>query len=89
MKDSKKIKEFKEYVWSFYQPNEMYGEFFEHNLTKEELDKAVKQRTSAKVKKNFPFEGDSIDREIVRDIMFHNRGKTEGLEYNLKKLGAI
>ncbi len=75
------IQEFTEYVWKFYAPNEMYGEFFENNLTKEELAKAIKTRIK---NAELEFYGDSIDREIVRDIMLRNRGVT-GLEYDLSK----
>jgi len=79
---SNKTQEFIDYIWSFYAPNDLYGEFFNNTLTKEEVIKAVKIR---KANKKLPFDGDSLDREIVRDIMFYNRGKKDGLEYDLKE----
>lgn len=82
MAKSNKTQEFIDYVWSFYAPNDLYGEFFNNTLTKEEIIKAVNIR---KANKKLPFEGDSLDREIVRDIMFYNRGKKDDLEYDLKE----
>lgn len=82
MARSNKKQEFIDYVWSFYAPNDLYGDFFENTLTKEEIVKALKIRLA---NKKLAFDGDSMDREIVRDIMFYNRGKTTGLEYDMKK----
>lgn len=83
---NKKTLEFIEYVWSFYAPNDLYGSFFDNTLTKDEVVKAVEMR-----KKNtdkLSFDGDSMDREIVRDIMFYNRGKKKGLEYDISSFVA-
>lgn len=60
------------YVLSFYGPNEIYGSFFEHSLTQTEVEEAVKQRLE---NKSIPFVGDSMDRELVRDIILKNREK--------------
>lgn len=60
---------FAEYVWSFYGPNKIHGDFFGHTLTKAELLLAVNERA-----KSPHFDGDSIDREAVRDLMtFHRK----------------
>lgn len=79
MKTSKKTQDFIEYVWSFYAPNDLYGRFFDNNPTKEEIIKAIEIR---KTNKKLEFDGDSIDREIVRDIMLYNRGARD-LEYDM------
>ena len=65
-------KEFEDYCFEFYGPKEMYGDFFDHSLTREELRLAIKLRLS---NKEFGFDGDSLDREIVRDILLAVRGK--------------
>ena len=66
-------KEFFDYCWEFYKPNGIYGEtFFNNTLTKEELKRAITIRTrivSSTAMGNFHFEGDTTDREIVRDIL--------------------
>lgn len=58
------------YVLSFYGPSQIYGDFFHHSLTLAEVQTAVSQRLE---NKSLPFVGDSIDREIVRDIILKNR----------------
>lgn len=60
--------EFAKYVWSFYAPGQLYGAYFNNNLTKKELIVAV-----AKQVQLCNFEGDSFDREAVRDLMLSNR----------------
>ena len=61
---------FLSYCWEFYGPEGIYGHFFDHNLTLDELKQALK------VRKIFPnFEGDSIDRELIRDVILVLRGK--------------
>lgn len=59
---------FQNYVWEFYKPNGIYGDFFGHTLTYGELEEAVTRRM-----KSSHFEGDSVDREKVRDIMIEAR----------------
>jgi hypothetical protein len=66
------LKDFVDYCWSFYGPHQLYGEYFDHNMTKPELTAACKERM--KDKKNWG-DGDSFDREAVRDIMLKKRGK--------------
>ena len=74
-------KRFLEYVFSFYGPNEMYGDFFKNTLTKQELFAAINlfQRKGGKT-----FLGDTFDREIVRDILLTMRG-VDITEYNVSK----
>lgn len=69
----KKVEDFVNYCWQFYAPNEIYGDFFENNLTKDELRLAVNLRVR-KATIKFKFEGDTFDREIVRDILRASRG---------------
>jgi hypothetical protein len=88
MSSKKSIESFQEYVWSFYGQGELYGDFFDNNLTREELYRAVAIRLNMNQEK-LSFAGDTLDREIVRDIMLYNRGKHTGLEYDLKKLGVV
>lgn len=76
-----KKNEFFDYVWSFYGPMQIYGDFFDNNLTADELHNAIKIR---KQYKGFKFHSDSIDREMVRDIIFFLRGKKTDLEYDVK-----
>lgn len=77
---AKELKEFKAYVWSFYGPKGHYGEFFDYKLTKKEIDSALVLMLSHP---KFNFEGDSFDREILRDILLYARGIET--EYDVKK----
>jgi|TARA_E500000178_G_scaffold330195_1_gene361876 hypothetical protein len=79
---NEKIENFKNYVWSFYGKDQgIYKDFFNNNLTIKEVEKAIKIRIS-KMKLNF--DGDSIDREIVRDIIFKMRDPKAKTEHILK-----
>ena len=69
-------KEFFDYCWEFYKPNGIYGKtFFNNTLTKKELKRAITIRTrivsitAGDPHLKIPFEGDTTDREIVRDIL--------------------
>lgn len=65
------IKEFVNYVFEFYGPNGIYADFFKGTaVTKAEIRKATKIRQGTG-----QFEGDSFDREAVRDIMLAARGQ--------------
>lgn len=55
---------FIEYCWKFYAPKEIYGRFFENKLTLKQLSAACDLRMTSP-----NFDGDSIDREVVRDIL--------------------
>jgi hypothetical protein len=69
MSDHEKV--FFDYCWSFYGPHEIYGHFFNHNLQSSELIQAIAIR---KVFALPVFQGDTIDRELVRDILSAMRG---------------
>ena len=76
------VNEFIEYMCMFYLTNQIYGEFFNHNLTKGEITLAVHMYIAAckKLYKGNPYAGycgDTFDREKVRDLLLHFRGETE------------
>ncbi len=56
---------FADYVWSFYGPHQIYGKFFGHRLKREDLFKAVRIRM-----RDPNYDGDSFDREKVKEILF-------------------
>ena len=61
-----KIREFVNYVFEFYKPNGIYGETFKHKLDVESIYFATAIRLQ---NRDITFSGDSLDREIVRDIL--------------------
>ena len=65
---------FADYCWDFYGPGHLYGHFFDDNLTRQELNVAVVARM-----KHDLFEGDTIDREAVRDLLLEARNKPTSL----------
>jgi len=74
-----KIEEFKDYVWSFYgEDGGIYKDFFNNNLKIQEVEKAIEIRLAIT---DLVFVGDSIDREIVRDIIFKLRNPALHVEY--------
>ena len=82
--DIDEIENFKNYIWSFYGKDKgIYKHFFDNNLTMEEVEKAIKIRLS-KIK--LQFSGDSIDREIVRDIMLKLREPNADTEHKFINL---
>jgi hypothetical protein len=62
--------DFFRYCWSFYGPNEIYGEFFGHTLTARKLWRAVRKQAALST-----FCGDSFDREAVRNILLQDQPK--------------
>ncbi len=64
-------KDFADYCWEFYAPHAMYGHFFNHTLTRSELNLAVSLRI---VGGGEAFGADSLDREAVRDLILNARG---------------
>ena len=62
---------FVNYMMSFYSnaPDSIYPEL---DFDESEIRKALNTRLTRK-KYELPFEGDSVDREIVRDIVLQNR----------------
>jgi len=78
------VREFQEYVFSFYGKDGIYGQdYFEGGATTEEILLATNQYLSFCAKNpNFWGQGDTMDREIVRDIILYHRGeKIDGLEH--------
>ena len=86
-------KKFTGYVWHYYKPKGMFGDFFNHTLTKEEVLKGIEQYKATHPKKWG--EGDTVDREWVRDIMIKNRDPKaltehhDNPEWHYKVLGMI
>lgn len=61
--------DFAQYVYSFYGQNGLYSDFFKTPVTMERIDRATQTRQNHPKLRNIPFDGDSYDRELVRDIM--------------------
>tara|TARA_R110002096_G_scaffold183236_1_gene361206 strand:+ start:78 stop:365 length:288 start_codon:yes stop_codon:yes gene_type:complete len=75
------ISNFRSYVYSFYGKDEgIYKHFFNNNLTWREIKKATEIRLSSNMK--LEFHGDSVDRELVRDILFKLRDPEIETEHN-------
>jgi len=68
----KDYKNFIDYVYEFYGK----GKIYDMNATKEKIALATMMRLNKPENKKLPFNGDSIDRELVRDILIN--------EFNLK-----
>ena len=84
MIDPRIDKEFFNYCWSFYGKGGLYSkDFFNDTLTEQELNNAIIVRVFFPTEhiKRFHYEGDSTDREIVRDIMLLARNKNEITEH--------
>ena len=80
--NKKEIEDFKKYVWSFYGRGEgIYKDFFDDNLKIEEVEKAIEIRLS---NMKLEFDGDSVDREIIRDIIFKMRDPQAKTEHEFK-----
>ena len=62
---------FRGYVWHYYKPTGIYGDFFDHTLTKAEVTAAIEQYRAEHPERWG--NGDSVDREWVRDTMIKNR----------------
>ena len=63
---------FVDYVMSFYsnRPDSIYPEL---DFTEDEVYKALATRLTRKKYEETPFGGDSVDREIVRDVVLEER----------------
>jgi hypothetical protein len=59
--------DFIDYVMSFYGP----GEIYDMGATRREVEIAIGIRLG---KPEIPFDGDSVDREMIRDIILEMRG---------------
>lgn len=76
-----KTKEFVEYVYGFYGKEKgLYRDFFGSGVTRQEIKRALAVRLE---NKKIPFDGDTIDREIVRDIILARRA-LRTLEHNVE-----
>ena len=62
---SRKVDEFADYMVDFYGPNGVW-DFFDYKLTREQ---ALRGLAIYLLDGSTPFEGDSVDREMVRDIL--------------------
>lgn len=70
-----KRNEFIEYCLCFYGENGLYPEFFNQcPLSIDDLNRALDLRL---VWKEVPFCGDTLDRELIRDILFVLKGKAK------------
>lgn len=80
---AEEVSEFKEYVFEYYGKDGMWEEFFPPlGAAKGEINLAVKEYLDYSAGNTDQWGGgDTFDREIVRDIMFFNRGTKTGLEY--------
>jgi hypothetical protein len=79
----KDVSEFKEYVFEHYGKDGVWEEFFPPlGASKGEINLAIKEYLDYSKSNTEQWGcGDTFDREIVRDMMFHNRGKKTDLEY--------
>jgi len=69
------MNEFIAYCESFYGPTGLYAEFFAASpLTHEDFVHATEALVRLRRKQNVPFEGDSFDRETLRDILLAAKG---------------
>ena len=70
---------FPEYVLDFYGPGKIYDQGF----TMIEIKQAIKIRKAHPNLKKMPFDADSFDRELVRDIVLKMRDPNADTEYNV------
>lgn len=73
------IKEFPQYVSSFYGRNGLY----DYGFSLDEILKAIEIRKQHPNLADVPFDGDSFDREFVRDIVFKMRDANADTEYDV------
>ncbi len=74
------IKKFIAYIFTCYGPKGEFVKFFGDSLTVGEVEIAVKKRLELT---QIEFDGDSFDRELVRDILFIMRDRANEVE-NIK-----
>ena len=78
--------EFVDYVWGFYGKDGIYESFFRENpITKSYLVKVIERYAAI----NPNFEGDSADRETIREIMALERGIYGGIYIDHLKMVAV
>ncbi len=73
------ITEFPDYVMTFYGA----GGLYDQNFTLSEIIEAIEVRKDHPNLKNIPFDGDSFDRELVRDIVLKKRDPKAEIEYDV------
>lgn len=73
--------DFAQYVYSFYGQNGLYSGFFKTPVTLERIEQATLTRQSHPKFKDIPFDGDSYDRELVRDIMLREENPVATTEH--------
>ena len=73
------ISQFPQYVMDFYGP----GGIYDQNFTLTEITEAIEIRKTHPKLTNIPFDGDSMDREMVRDIVLKKRDPNAEIEYNV------
>ena len=71
MPSVQEINDFIVYVCSFYLPGQIYGHFFNHTLTTDEVKTAVAWHIKSR---GGVLYGDTIDREAVRDRLLSDKG---------------
>lgn len=63
------------YCEGFYGPEGLYAKFFEKApLTRADFEQGVRLLLDLRYKQRIPFEGDSMDREVLRDILLVAKG---------------
>ena len=71
----KNLKVFTNYVFQFYGPNGLYAHYFQNRVTKAKILAATK----ALIASGADFQGDSFDREKVREILLTMDKNARGL----------
>jgi len=79
--DCTDVNVFLQYFNSYYGENGMYPM---RTVSKEELIKAIYKRKADKP--NAPFDGDTFDRELIRDLIFTDDEQARGYNCSVKDL---
>tara|TARA_B100001057_G_scaffold495547_1_gene594821 strand:+ start:173 stop:547 length:375 start_codon:yes stop_codon:yes gene_type:complete len=75
------LKEFVDYCLSYYGEGEMYSHFFDTPVTEEKIVAYTFIHINHLIEDGREFEGDTLDREAVRDLMV---GKTDITNWMIK-----
>ena len=66
---------FIDYCNGFYGPEGLYGDFFAlAPLTRADFERGMTALLALRAEQNIPYEGDSMDRESLRDILLVAKG---------------
>ena len=79
--DNLELKEFVDYCLSYYGEGEMYSHFFNTPVTELRVVEATFNHINHLIEDGREFEGDTLDREAVRDLMV---GKTDITNWMIK-----